>query len=50
MTGMWSWVLAKGMSVFKASGGMNYVHGGFSPQELLAPSLFISTKTGYWEE
>lgn len=39
-------VLAKGMSVFKASGGMNYVHGGSSPQELLVPSLFISTKRG----
>lgn len=39
-------VLAKGMSVFKASGGMNYVHGGSSPQELLVPSLFISTKKG----
>lgn len=25
-------VLAKGMSVFKASGGMNYVHGGSSPR------------------
>lgn len=24
--------------------------GDFPPQELLAPSLFISTKTGYWEE
>ena len=39
-------VLAKGMSVFKASGGMNYVHGGSSPQELLVPCLFISTKRG----
>ena len=39
-------VLAKGMSVFKASGGMNYVHGGSSPQELLVPCLFISTKKG----
>lgn len=54
-TGCFFWVndryvvLAKGMSVFKASGGMNYVHGGYSPQELLVPSLFISTKTGYWE-
>ena len=42
-------VLAKGMSVFKASGGMNYVHGGSSPQELLVPCLFISTKRGIVE-
>lgn len=42
-------ILAKGMSVFKASGGMNYVHGGSSPQELLVPCLFISTKRGIVE-
>ena len=39
-------VLAKGMSVFKCHGGMNYVHGGSSPQELLVPCLFISTRKG----
>lgn len=39
-------VLAKGMSVFKCHGGMNYVHGGASPQELLVPCLFISTRKG----
>ncbi|MCI6299668.1 MAG: PglZ domain-containing protein [Megasphaera elsdenii] len=35
-------VLAKGMSVFKCHGGMN----GASPQELLVPCLFISTRKG----
>lgn len=39
-------MLAKGMSVFKASGGMNYVHGGSSPQELIIPSIFVKTKKG----
>lgn len=39
-------VLAKSMSVFKCHGGMNYVHGGSSPQELLVPCLFISTRKG----
>lgn len=38
--------LAKGMSVFKCGGGMNYVHGGSSPQELLIPTLFIKTQRG----
>lgn len=39
-------LLAKSMSVFKAHGGMNYVHGGSSPQELLVPVIAISTKKG----
>lgn len=39
-------VLAKSMSVFRCSGGMNYLHGGSSPQELLVPCLFISTHKG----
>lgn len=37
---------AKGMSVFKCGGGMNYVHGGSSPQELIIPSLFVKTQRG----
>jgi len=39
-------MLAKGMSVFKTGGGMNYVHGGSSPQELLIPNLFVKTQKG----
>ena len=39
-------MLAKGMSVFKCGGGMNYVHGGSSPQELVIPALFIKTQRG----
>ncbi len=39
-------MLAKGMSVFKCGGGMNYVHGGSSPQELLIPVLFVKTQRG----
>ena len=42
-------MLAKGMSVFKTGGGMNYVHGGSSPQELLIPNIFVKTKKGYVE-
>ena len=38
--------LAKGMSVFKCGGGMNYVHGGSSPQELLVPTLYVKTQRG----
>ncbi|MDO4647204.1 MAG: BREX-1 system phosphatase PglZ type A [Eubacteriales bacterium] len=38
--------LAKGMSVFKSGGGMNYVHGGSSPQELLVPTLYVKTQRG----
>ena len=41
------WVmLPKAMSVFKAGGGMNYVHGGSSPQELIVPLIKISAKKG----
>lgn len=39
-------MLPKGMSIFKAGGGMNYVHGGSSPQELIIPKIFIKTKKG----
>lgn len=39
-------MLAKGMSVFKCGGGMNYVHGGSSLQELLIPTLYIKTQRG----
>ncbi|MCB6346662.1 BREX-1 system phosphatase PglZ type A [Enterocloster lavalensis] len=39
-------MLPKGMSVFKAGGGMNYVHGGSSPQELLLPCIFVRTQKG----
>ncbi len=39
-------MFAKGMSVFKCGGGMNYVHGGSSPQELLIPALFVKTQRG----
>ena len=39
-------MLARGMSVFKTGGGMNYVHGGSSPQELIIPNIFVKTKKG----
>ncbi len=39
-------MFAKGMSVFKCGGGMNYVHGGSSPQELIIPALFVKTQRG----
>lgn len=39
-------MFAKGMSVFKCGGGMNYVHGGSSPQELVIPALFVKTQRG----
>ncbi len=42
-------MLAKGMSVFKCGGGMNYVHGGASPQEMIVPCLFIKTQKGIVE-
>lgn len=38
--------LAKGMSVFKCGGGMNYVHGGASPQEMIVPCVFVKTQKG----
>lgn len=41
------WIsLAKGMSVFKCGGGMNYVHGGASPQEMIVPCVFVKTQKG----
>lgn len=39
-------MLPKGMSVFKAKGGMNYVHGGSSAQELLLPCIFVKAQKG----
>ena len=39
-------MLAKGMSVFKCGGGMNYVHGGGSPQEMIVPSIFVKAQKG----
>lgn len=41
--------LAKGMSVFKCGGGMNYLHGGCSPQEMLVPCVFVKTQRGLIE-
>ena len=38
-----------GPLVFKASGGMNYVHGGSSPQEMLVPVLDIKMDRGKQE-
>ncbi len=37
-----------GADVFKISaGGMNYVHGGCSPQEMLIPVIEVKTERGY---
>lgn len=36
-------------NVFKAGGGMNYVHGGSSPQEMLVPVLDIKMERGHME-
>ncbi|MDO4554256.1 MAG: BREX-1 system phosphatase PglZ type A [Lachnospiraceae bacterium] len=39
-----------GVEVFKASSyGMNYVHGGCSPQEMIVPVLDVKTERGYKE-
>ncbi|WP_432629312.1 BREX-1 system phosphatase PglZ type A [Brotaphodocola sp.] len=35
-----------GMDVFKAGGGLNYVHGGSSPQEMLIPLLDLHMEKG----
>ncbi len=44
------WImLAKGMSVFRCGGGMNYVHGGVSPQEMIIPSIFVKSQKGVVE-
>lgn len=42
-------MLAKGMCVFRCGGGMNYVHGGASPQEMIVPSIFVKTRKGLVE-
>ena len=39
-------MLPKGYSVFKAGGGMNYVHGGSSPQEMIIPCIFVHAQKG----
>ncbi|MGE9975332.1 BREX-1 system phosphatase PglZ type A [Coprococcus catus] len=39
-----------GTDIFKAPGsGMNYVHGGCSPQEMLIPLIEVKTEKGYKE-
>lgn len=39
-----------GADIFKAPGsGMNYVHGGCSPQEMLIPLIEVKTEKGYKE-
>ncbi|MDO5424059.1 MAG: BREX-1 system phosphatase PglZ type A [Eubacteriales bacterium] len=39
-----------GADIFKAPGsGMNYVHGGCSPQEMLVPLIEVKTERGYKE-
>lgn len=39
-----------GADIFKApSSGMNYVHGGCSPQEMLVPLIEVKTEKGYKE-
>ena len=42
-------MLPKAMSVFKCGGGMNYVHGGSSPQELILPVVYVRTQKGIVE-
>lgn len=42
-------MLARGMSVFRCGGGMNYVHGGASPQEMVIPCIFVKTQKGLVE-
>ena len=39
-------MLPKGVSVFKTGGGMNYVHGGASPQEMIIPCITIHAQKG----
>lgn len=39
-----------GADIFKASGsGLNYVHGGCSPQEMIIPLIEVKTERGYKE-
>ena len=42
-------MLPKAMSVFRCGGGMNYVHGGSSPQELIVPAVLVRTQKGIVE-
>lgn len=39
-------MLPKGVSVFKTGGGMKYVHGGASPQEMIIPCIAVHAKKG----
>jgi len=38
-----------GVNVFKTHGGLNYVHGGASPQEMILPLITIKTEKGHVE-
>lgn len=40
----------RGLSVFKTSGGLSYVHGGSSPQELLIPLISVKMARGKSKE
>lgn len=42
-------MLPKGVSVFKTGGGMNYVHGGASPQEMIIPCVSVHAQKGIVE-
>ncbi|MBO4458246.1 MAG: BREX-1 system phosphatase PglZ type A [Butyrivibrio sp.] len=42
-------MLPKGVSVFKTGGGMNYVHGGASPQEMIIPCISVHAQKGIVE-
>ena len=37
------------MNVFKTQGGLSYVHGGASPQEMLLPLITVKTERGHVE-
>jgi uncharacterized protein (TIGR02687 family) len=39
-----SWPI--GANVFKTQGGLNYVHGGASPQEMILPVITVKTRKG----
>jgi uncharacterized protein (TIGR02687 family) len=36
-----------GANVFKTQGGLNYVHGGISPQEMILPLIAVKTERGH---
>ena len=36
-----------GANVFKTHGGLNYVHGGASPQEMILPLITVKTERGH---